>query len=65
MKIAYIGPLPEVHVSGVGKCKRGFSVEVPKDIAKQLLKRDDWTDGTSNNFKSRIVTKPRKAGGKK
>ena len=66
MKIAYIGPLPEVHVSGVGKCKRGFSVEAPKDIAKKLLKRDEWTDGTSNSFKTRAVTKPAgKAGGKK
>ena len=65
MKIAYIGTLPEVHVSGIGKCKRGASVEAPKDIAKTLLKRDDWTDGTKNNFKTPIVTKPRKPGGKK
>ena len=66
MKIAYIGPLPEVHVSGVGKCKRGFSVEAPTDIAKILLKRDDWTDGNDANFKTGIVTKPaKKAGGKK
>jgi hypothetical protein len=65
MKIAYIGPLPEVHVSGIGKCKRGASVDAPKDIAQKLLKRDDWTDGKTNNFKSRLVTKPKKAGGKK
>lgn len=60
MKIAYIGTLPEVHVSGIGKCKRGASVEAPNDIAKKLLKRDDWTDG-KNGFKSRIVEKPQKA----
>lgn len=65
MKIAYIGTLPVVHVSGVGKCERGKSVEAPNDIAKKLLKRDDWTDGKSNNFKTRTVTKPRKVGGKK
>lgn len=65
MKIAYIGTLPEVHVSGVGKCKRGASVEAPNDIAKKLLKRDDWTDGKSNNFKTRLVEKPKKSGGKK
>lgn len=65
MKIAYIGPLPEVHVSGIGKCKRGSSVEAPADIAKKLLKRDEWTDGKSNNFKTRAVTKPQKARGKK
>ena len=65
MKIAYIGTLPEVHVSGIGKCKRGASVEAPKDIAKILLKRDDWTDGTGSNFKTRTVEKPRKARGKK
>jgi hypothetical protein len=65
MKIAYIGTLPEVHVSGVGKCKRGASVEAPKDIAQKLLKRDDWTDGTKANFKTRLVEKPRKSGGKK
>lgn len=63
--IAYIGPLPEVHVAGLGKVKRGSSVEAPKDIAETLLKRDDWIDGTKNNFKTRTVTKPRKAKGKK
>lgn len=65
MKIAYIGPLPEVHVAGLGKIKRGASVEAPKDIAKTLLKRDDWTDG-KNGFKTRVVEKSRgKSRGKK
>jgi hypothetical protein len=66
MKIAYVGTLPMVHVSGVGKCKRGASVEAPADIAKKLLKRDDWTDAKKNNFKSRLVEKKsQKSGGKK
>ena len=65
MRIMYIGTLPEVHVAGLGKVKRGSSVDAPKDIAKMLLKRDEWTDG-KNSFKTGIVTKPRKpAGGKK
>lgn len=65
MKIAYIGTLPEVHVAGLGKVKRGASVEAPKDIAKKLLASPNWTDGKSNNFKTRTVTKPQKARGKK
>lgn len=64
MKIAYIGTLPAVHVAGLGKVVRGASVEAPNDIAKILLKRDDWTDG-KNGFKTRMVEKPRKARGKK
>lgn len=65
MKIAYVGTLPEVHVSGIGKCKRGASVEAPQDIAKKLLKRDDWTDG-KNSFKARAIEKkPRKKSGGK
>ena len=65
MKIMYIGTLPEIHVSGIGKVKRGSSVDAPKDIAKVLLKRDEWTDGTSSSLRTRAVTKPKKAGGTK
>ncbi len=66
MKIAYVGPLPEVHVSGVGKCKRGSPVEAPKDIAKKLLTRKDWVEPKSTTFKSRIVEKGgKKSGGKR
>lgn len=65
MKIAYIGTLPVVHVSGIGKCERGKSVEAPKDIAAKLLERDEWTDGNDANFKTRLVEKPKKPGGKK
>lgn len=66
MKIAYMGPLPEVHVSGVGKCKRGSPVEAAKDIAKILLARKDWVEVKSTTFRKSIVEKGgKKSGGKK
>ena len=43
MEISYAGPHDEVEVPSLGLvCKQNESIEVPDDVALEMIKQDAW-----------------------